>query len=267
MNKNSFAKTLITAINTILNADVVDTNTLNTTVSERLSAYAASLRKADVASAYTEATAALDEAMRTYVAGYNLSTAAVNALAASIAFAKKALADQKISLIDLASIKVSYEGTYTIKAKLVYTESKVELAQATSTTRFLEAKKALEAAGVKIPAADATRNEWNAARDAASTDELKRALNAIRGAYEDVAAAAKGMKKVHADVVTITGRKIDETEAPVDSLRLPKKMRSLHFYITESNGLDKDVLRGRFLKATLTVDFDANGRMLAVATC
>lgn len=266
MKQNNFAKNLTKEVITILTADTVDTNTLTDVITDAICGYAAS-SKSDITQAAAEAEAAIDSALNTFNAGYKLSSDRRSALDSAILTAKTTLANRKASLLNLAAIRVTYEGSYTVKAKLVYTESNDDLAFATSTPRFLEAKKALEAAGVKIPAAGASRNEWTAARDSAATDELKRALNAVRGAYEDVVAAGRGEKKVHAEIVQILSRKINETEAPVDELILPKKMRSLHFYVPAGNGLDTDVLRGRFLKANLLVEIDAKGRVLLTKPC
>ena len=266
MKQNNFAKNLTKEVITILTADTVDTNTLTDVITDAICGYAAS-SKSDIAQAAAEAEAAIDSALNGFSQGYKLSADRRNALNSAILAAKTTLANRKASLLNLSAIRVTYEGQYTVKAKLVYTESNADLAFATSTPRFLEAKKALEAAGIKIPAAGAARNEWTAAREAATTDELKRALNTIRGAYEDVVAAGRGDKKVHAEIVRIISRKINETEAPTDELVLPKKMRSLHFYVSASNGLDADVLRDRFLKANLLVEIDAKGRVLLVKPC
>lgn len=268
MKQELFVK-MVKAITTILTAGNADITTLTAVINDVIATADVKRKGEDYNVFVANAEAAIDASIKEVSGLYNKAGAQAALSAASIN-AKNSLANYKAIMADMASAKVSYEGTYVLQAKLGYVESAAELAEATASTRFIEAKAALTAAGITIPAADAKRNAWNTARDAADqkgdqAEALKKALNAIRGAYEDVAASKAGMKKVHATVVAIKGRTVNGTD--VEPLILPKKMRNLHFYVAETNGLDKDVLRGRLLKADLVVDYDDRGRVLAVRTC
>lgn len=270
MKKEIFVKMMVNAISASLNAGNASIPALTAAI-KAVIATADSKRKGEDFNVFVaNAEAAIDDAINAVPGLYNQDVAKAN-LAAAVIAVKNGLANHKVQMADIASAKVSYEGTYILQAKLGYTESKSELAEATASHRFTEAKAALTAAGITIPGADATRNAWNAARDEADAKggdqakTLKQFLNAIRGAYEDVAASKAGMKKIHATIVEIKGRSINGTT--VDSLLFPKKMRDLHFYINEANGLDKDVIKGRLLKADLIVEYDDRGRVLDVKTC
>lgn len=269
MKKEIFVKMMVKAISASLNAGNASIPALTAAIKAVIAIADAKRKGEDFNVFVANAESAIDDAVNSVPGLYNQGAAKAN-LAAAVIAVKNGLADYKAEMADIASAKVSYEGTYTLQAKLGYVESAAELAEATASTRFTEAKAALTAAGITIPAANSKRNAWNAARDAADkqgdkADALKKNLNTIRGAYEDVAAAAAGKKKVHATVVTVKGRSINGTA--VDPLTLPKKMRNLHFFINEANGLDKDVLRGRLLKADLIVEYDDRGRVLDVKTC
>lgn len=270
MKKEQLSKMMVKAISASLTAGNAGTPALTAAIKAVVAQADARRKNEDFNVFVANAEAAIDDAIKAVPGLYNQDAAKANIAAAVIAV-KNGLANHKAQMADIASAKVSYEGTYTLQAKLGYVESAAELAEATASTRFTEAKTALTAAGITIPGADATRNAWNAARDKADAKggdqakTLKQFLNAIRGAYEDVAASKAGKKKIHATVVSIKGRSINGTA--VDPLILSKKMRNLHFYINEGNGLDKDVLKGRLLKADLIVEYDDRGRVLDVKTC
>lgn len=269
MKKEIFVKMMVKAISASLNGGNADVATLTASIQAVITLADSKRNGEDFNVFVANAEAAINDAINV-VSGLYGNDAAKAALSAASIAVKNDLANHKAQMADIASAKVSYEGTYVLQAKLGYVESASELAAATASPRFVEAKSTLNAAGITIPAANGTRSDWNAARDAADqkgdqAEALKKALNAIRGAYEDVAASKAGMKKVHATVVVIKGRTVNGTD--VEPLILPKKMRNLHFYVAETNGLDKDVLRGRLLKADLVVDYDDRGRVLAVKTC
>ena len=270
MKKEQLSKMMVKAISASLTAGNTGIPAIKAAIKAVIATADGKRKGEDFNVFVANAEGAIDDAIKAVPGLYDQGAAKAN-LAAAVVAVKNGLADYKAEMSDIASAKVSYEGTYVLQAKLGYTESSAELAEATASTRFTEAKAALAAAGITIPAANAKRNAWNAARDAADAKggdqakTLKQFLNAIRGAYEDVAASKAGMKKIHATVVKIKGRSINGTT--VDPLILSKKMRNLHFYINEGNGLDKDVLKGRLLKADLIVEYDDRGRVLDVKTC
>ena len=270
MKKELFVKKMVKAISTTLTAGNAGIPALTAAIKAVIATADDKRKGEDVNIFVANAEAAIDDAVKTVPGLYNQDAAKAN-LAAAVIAVKNGLANHKAQMADIASARVSYEGTYVLQAKLGYVESAAELAKATASLRFIKAKAALTTAGITIPGDNATRNAWNAARDEADTKggdqakTLKQFLNAIRGAYEDVAASKAGMKKIHATVVETKGRSINGTD--VEILSLPKKMKELHFYIAETNGLDKDVIKGRLLKADLIVEYDDRGRVLDVKTC
>lgn len=270
MKKELFVKMMTKVIATNLVNGTVDAATFASAIREVINK-ADNTRKGIDAAAFAEAVdASIKEAIQNASSTYAVDDPVMDALAEAKNHINTFIANRKVAINEIANAKVSYAGTYVVQAKLLYSESVEELANATKTVRFKEAKKLLEEAGISIPGVDASRCDWNNAREASSAkgdkaEDLRKALNAIRGAFEDVAAAAKGEKKVHAIVWAIKSRQMDNMDMPI--LRLPPKAKSLHFYINAGHGIDRNIYKMHLLNNDLLVELDDKGRVLGVTTC
>lgn len=187
---------------------------------------------ADTAAAINEA---IGEAIRDTAAILALDNDAIDAIGKSALSVKESLANAKALALNAASAKVTYEGTWTLNARIEVVDD--DLANATSSARYAEAKAALTAAGLTIPAAGAKRSEWRnladaatkaAGSDSAKADALRQAIACVRGGLEDVIAGAAGKVKCLAKPFgKALSRKVDGQDARL--LVVPAK--KLYFYV------------------------------------
>lgn len=186
---------------------------------------------ADTAAAINEA---IGEAIHDTAAILALDTAAIDAIGKSALDVKETLANAKALALQAASAHVTYEGSWTLNARIEVIDD--DLANATASGRYVDAKAALTTAGLTIPAAGAKRSEWRNLQDAATkaagadatkADALRQAIACVRGAMEDVIAGAAGKVKCLAKPFgKAIARKVDGQDARI--LVLPTK--KYYFY-------------------------------------
>lgn len=232
MNKN-LIKNLAKAITTSLNADTVDTTTLTAAMRTVVST-AVKTSKDDVATTAATIAEALGEAIRNTTAALNADEATIAILETAKVSIMENLANAKHLILNAASARVSYEGTWTLNARIEVIDD--DLSNATSSARYAEAKAVLAAAGLTIPTAGAKRSEWRnlneaaakaAGTDTAKADALRQAINTVRGSMEDVAAGSAGKVKCLAKPFgKALSRKVNGQDAHI--LVLPAK--KYYFY-------------------------------------
>lgn len=205
MKKQNLIKMMVKAITAIIlniltgvTVTIDDvTTSLRTVVSSAIKA-----SKANVADTVTEIADALNEAIRNATLVLNADDATIATLEAAKVSVLENLANAKNLILNAASARVTYEGVWTLNARIEVIDD--DLANATSSTRYTEAKAALTAAGLSIPAAGAKRSEWRnltdaavkaASADAAKAEALRQAIACVRGALEDVVAGTAGKVK------------------------------------------------------------------------
>lgn len=234
MKKQTLINTLAKAItSTLTSADTVDTTTLTAGLRAIIST-AVKASKNDVATTAAEIADALGEAIRNTTAALNADEATIAILETVKVSIMENLANAKHLILNAASARVSYEGTWTLNARIEVIDD--DLSNATSSARYVEAKAVLTAAGLTIPAAGAKRSEWRnlqdaavkaAGSDTAKADALRQAINTVRGAMEDVAAGSAGKVKCLAKPFgKALGREINGQDARI--LVLPTK--KYYFY-------------------------------------
>ena len=213
---------------------------------------------ADTANLITES---IGDAIRDCRVALSLDDDKIASLEAAGLSVKEQMANAKNLILNAAAAKVSYEGTWTLNARIEVIDD--DLSNATTSSRYVDAKATLTAAGLTIPAAGAKRSEWRnltdaavkaAGSDTAKADTLRQAINTVRGATEDVVAGTAGkVKCVAKPFGKAIGRKVDGQDARI--LVLPAK--KLYFYTDATKAPTS-----RQAAYTIEVELDEKGRLV-----
>lgn len=259
MKQQTLIKNLAKAITTSLNADTVDTTTLTSALRAVVST-AVKASKANVADTAAEITDALNESVRNTPSALDADDTIIAMVEAAKVEVLETLANAKHLILAAAAAKVTYEGTWTLNARIEVVDD--DLVNATSSSRYVDAKAALTAAGLTIPAAGAKRSEWRnltdtavkaAGTDTAKADALRQAIACVRGALEDTIAGAAGKVKCIAKPFgKAISRKVDGQDARI--LVLPAK--KLYFYADTAKAPTS-----RQASHLIEVELDEKGRL------
>lgn len=260
MKKEQLCKLMVKAITTTLASGNTNVATLTSALRAIVSA-AVKSSKNDVATTAAEIADTLGEAVRRTTAALDKDDATIAVIEAAKVSVLETLANAKNLILAAAAAKVTYEGTWTLNARIEVIDD--DLANATSSARYVDAKATIVAAGLSIPAAGAKRSEWRnitdaavkaAGSDTAKADALRQAINAVRGAMEDVIAGAAGKLKC---VAKPFGKAISRKVGGQDARILVLPAKKIYFYADAAKAPTS-----RQAAYTIEVELDEKGRLV-----